>query len=81
MMTSERLLYRNLSGKIRDTMELCLYNAVLGGGDLQGKAFSYENRLATWGDESAKRADWFEGELRAFGLGRHRRPEAYLDGF
>jgi DUF1680 family protein len=63
MMTSERLLYRNLSGKVRDTMELCLYNAVLGGGDLQGKAFSYENRLATWGDESAKRADWFEGEL------------------
>ena len=64
MMTSERLLYHKLNGKVRDTMELCLYNAVLGGGDLHGKAFSYENRLATFGDESALRADWFEGESR-----------------
>jgi len=64
MMTSERLLYHNLDGKVRDTMELCLYNAVLGGGDLAGKAFSYENRLATYGEESALRADWFEGKSR-----------------
>jgi DUF1680 family protein len=62
MMTSERLLAHKLDGKVRDTMELCLYNAVLGGGDLHGKAFSYENSLTTYGEESAKRKDWFEGE-------------------
>lgn len=62
MMTSERLLEHELNGKVRDTMELCLYNAVLGGGDLHGKAFSYENRLATYDDETALRKDWFEGE-------------------
>ncbi len=61
MMTAERLLSHRLDGKVRDTMELCLYNAVLGGGSLDGKAFAYANKLATYGDETAIRNDWFEG--------------------
>lgn len=62
MMTSERVLSWGLDGKVRDTMELCLLNAVLGGGSLNGKQFSYANKHATWGDEVATRNDWFEGE-------------------
>ena len=42
-------------------MELCLLNAVLGGASLSGKAFSYANKMATYGDEVATRTDWFEG--------------------
>lgn len=62
VMVSERLLSHRLSGKVRDVMELCLYNVVLGGGSLDGKAFSYANKHATWGDEVATRSEWFEGE-------------------
>lgn len=61
MMLTERILSRELDGKYRDVLELCLYNAVLGGGSLDGKGFSYANKLATYGDESALRAGWFEG--------------------
>ena len=32
MMTTERLLSHSLDGRARDVLELCLYNAVLGGG-------------------------------------------------
>ncbi|KAJ9097606.1 hypothetical protein QFC21_004640 [Naganishia friedmannii] len=60
MMTGERILSHGVDGKIRDTIELCLHNAVLGGGSLDGKAFSYANKMATYGDETAVRADWFE---------------------
>ncbi len=45
-------------------MELCLLNAVLGGGSLNGKQFSYANKQTTCGDEAATRNDWFEGEPR-----------------
>lgn len=62
MMVSERLLSYRLDGKYRDVMELCLLNAVLGGGSLDGKQFSYANKQATWGNEVATRCDWFEGE-------------------
>jgi len=62
MMTSERILSHGLDGKVRDVMELILLNAALGGGNLDGKKFSYENKLATFGDETATRNDWFEGE-------------------
>ena len=61
MMTSERILSHGLDGKVRDVMELCLLNAVLGGGSLNGKQFSYANKQATYGDEVATRKDWFEG--------------------
>ena len=66
MMTGERILSHRVDGKVRDTIELCLHNAVLGGGSLDGKAFSYANKMATYGDETAVRADWFEGESDAF---------------
>ncbi|WVR07709.1 hypothetical protein IAU60_004751 [Kwoniella sp. DSM 27419] len=62
IMTSERILSHGLDGKVRDVMELCLLNAVLGGGSLNGQQFSYANKQATYGDETATRADWFEGE-------------------
>jgi DUF1680 family protein len=62
MMLSERILSHELDGRYRDVLELCLYNAVLGGGSLDGKGFSYANKLATYGDESALRSEWFEGK-------------------
>lgn len=62
MMTSERLLSHQPDGKVRDVLERCLYNNVIGGGSLNGKQFSYANKHATYGDEVATRADWFEGE-------------------
>lgn len=68
MMTSERILSHGLDGKVRDAMELCLLNAVLGGGSLDGKAFAYANKHATYGDETAIRKEWFEGESNIPGL-------------
>ena len=59
MMTSERLLSHQLEGRVRDFMELSLYNAVIGGGSLDGKQFAYDQKLATSGDETAFRHDWF----------------------
>lgn len=61
-MTSERLLSHNLDKKARDVLERCLYNNVIGGGSLDGMKFSYANKHATTGDETAIRNDWFEGE-------------------
>ncbi|KAL4924290.1 uncharacterized protein BDV17DRAFT_295606 [Aspergillus undulatus] len=63
MMFSERILSHRLDGRYRDVLELCLYNAVLGGGSLDAKGFSYANKLATYGDESALRSEWFEDML------------------
>jgi DUF1680 family protein len=63
MMTCERLLSHQLDGGVRDTLELALLNNALGGGSLDGQQFSYANKHATWGDETAIRKDWFEGEL------------------
>jgi len=60
MMAGERLLSQSLDGAVRDVVEKCLYNNVLGGGSLNGKQFSYANKHATYGDEIATRAEWFE---------------------
>ncbi|ORX35416.1 hypothetical protein BD324DRAFT_632751 [Kockovaella imperatae] len=60
MMTCERILSHEIDGATRDVMELCLLNAVLGGGSLDGTKFAYENKLATCGNETAERSDWFE---------------------
>lgn len=60
-MTSERILSHGLDGHVRDVMELCMVNAVIAGGSLDGTAFSYANKHATYGDESAIRNEWFEG--------------------
>lgn len=61
-MIADRLISSELNGKLRDTIELCLHNAVLGAGSLDGKQFAYANKLATCGDETAIRKDWFEGK-------------------
>ena len=63
MMTCERILSHKPDGATRDIMELCLLNAVMGGGSLDGQRFAYENKLATCGEETALRNEWFEGEL------------------
>ncbi|ORY23683.1 hypothetical protein BCR39DRAFT_472930 [Naematelia encephala] len=60
MMVSERLLSHEPTGKVRDVLELCLVNTVLGGANLDGKKFFYDNRLATYDDETAERQDWFD---------------------
>ena len=65
MMVCERLLSHRRDGKWRDTLERCFFNAVLGGASLDGKRYTYENRLATWGDETCLREPWFESESEA----------------
>ena len=40
-------------------MELCFYNAVLGGMSCDGKTFAYENSLASSSGEPCKRQKWF----------------------
>ncbi|WWD18867.1 hypothetical protein CI109_103322 [Kwoniella shandongensis] len=60
MMVSERLLSHELNAKVRNVMELCLLNNVLGGASLDGSQFYYGNQLATCGDEIAERHDWFD---------------------
>ena len=61
MMLSERLLSHELDGEVREVLETCFHNTVLGGASLDGKQFSYENKLATCANESAQRKDWFDG--------------------
>lgn len=41
-------------------MELCLYNAVLTGMSLDGKAFTYVNQLASSDKDISQRHEWFE---------------------
>lgn len=41
-------------------MELCLYNAVLTGMSLDGKAFTYVNQLASSDEDPSERHEWFE---------------------
>lgn len=41
-------------------MELCLYNAVLTGMSLDGKAFTYVNQLASSDQDISQRHEWFE---------------------
>ena len=59
MMLCERLLSHTPTGRARDNLELCLLNAVLGGASLDGKFFAYANKLATSGQETAFRDEWF----------------------
>jgi uncharacterized protein len=41
-------------------LELCLYNAVLTGMSLDGKAFTYVNQLASTDTDLSERHEWFE---------------------
>jgi uncharacterized protein len=40
-------------------MELCFYNAVLGGMSCDGKQFTYTNQLASSDTDLSKREEWF----------------------
>jgi DUF1680 family protein len=63
LMVSERLLSHKLDGRLRDIMELVFLNGVIGGGSLDGHSFNYHNDQATSGEETAIRAEWFEGKF------------------
>ncbi|KAJ5281929.1 Six-hairpin glycosidase [Penicillium angulare] len=60
MMLAERMLQINLDSHYADIMELCLYNAVLTGMSLDGKAFTYVNQLASSDQDISQRHEWFE---------------------
>ncbi|KAI5296288.1 hypothetical protein KEM52_004482 [Ascosphaera acerosa] len=60
IMLAERLLQLDLDGEYADIMELCLYNAVLTGMALDGKAFTYDNQLGSSDESPSKRETWFE---------------------
>lgn len=64
MMLAERLLATNaghqLNAQWADVMELCLYNTVMGSMSLDGKAFTYENYLASCPESLCQRQGWFE---------------------
>lgn len=60
MMLAERLLSFNLNAQYADVMELCLYNTVMGSMSLDGKAFTYENYLASCPGSLCQREGWFE---------------------
>ncbi|KAK2037629.1 DUF1680-domain-containing protein [Colletotrichum somersetense] len=61
MMLAERLLHADpaLDGRYADVMELCLYNNVMTAMSLDGKAFTYENQLASCAAAPSEREDWF----------------------
>lgn len=60
MMLAERLLYLEPNSRYTDIMELCLYNTIMGSMSLDGKAFTYENYLASCQGTLCKREGWFE---------------------
>jgi DUF1680 family protein len=60
MMLAERLLKVELDSHYADIMELCLYNAVMTGMSLDGKAFTYVNQLASSDKDLSERHEWFE---------------------
>ncbi|KAF9880933.1 hypothetical protein CkaCkLH20_01975 [Colletotrichum karsti] len=61
MMLAERLLHADpeLNGEYGDVMELCLYNNVMTAMSADGKAFTYENQLASCEGARSEREDWF----------------------
>ena len=60
MMLAERMLQLDLDSKYADVMELCMYNAVLTGISLDGKAFTYVNQLGSSDGDPSKREEWFD---------------------
>ncbi|KXT05810.1 hypothetical protein AC578_1097 [Pseudocercospora eumusae] len=59
MMLAQRLLQIDLNAKFADIMELCLYNTVLTSMSHDGKAFTYDNQLASSDESLSKRSEWF----------------------
>ncbi|KAJ5523284.1 Six-hairpin glycosidase [Penicillium frequentans] len=60
MMLAERLLQIELHSDYADMIELCLYNAVLTGMSLDGKAFTYVNQLGSSDQDISQRHEWFQ---------------------
>lgn len=60
VMLAERLLYLAPDARYADVMELCLYNTVMGSMSMSGKAFTYENYLASCPGHLSQREEWFE---------------------
>ncbi|KAI3397353.1 hypothetical protein diail_10803 [Diaporthe ilicicola] len=61
MMLAERILQIELDGQYTDVLERALYNAMLTGMSVDGKAFTYVNQMATsHEDASNRREEWFE---------------------
>ncbi|KAF3759897.1 DUF1680-domain-containing protein [Cryphonectria parasitica EP155] len=61
MMLAERILQIDLNGQYTDILERALYNAMLTGMSVDGKAFTYVNQMATSEeDASNRREEWFE---------------------
>ncbi|KAI0015146.1 hypothetical protein F4780DRAFT_784444 [Xylariomycetidae sp. FL0641] len=60
MMLAERMLHVDLDSKYADIMELSLYNAVMTGMSLDGRAFTYVNQLASSESDKSGREAWFE---------------------
>ncbi|WYZ41481.1 hypothetical protein EsH8_V_000376 [Colletotrichum jinshuiense] len=61
MMLAERLLHADpeLDARYADVMELCLYNNVMTAMSADGRAFTYENQLASCDSARSEREDWF----------------------
>ncbi|KAJ6088297.1 Six-hairpin glycosidase [Penicillium sp. IBT 16267x] len=83
MMLAERLFQIELDSHYADIMELCLYNAVLTGMSLDGKAFTYVNQLASSDQDTSQRHEWFDV---AFLEEPRSQPDSYVaivavDGF
>jgi hypothetical protein len=55
---NERMFLLNGDAKYIDVIERALYNSVISGVSLDGKAFFYPNRLSSRGDEA--RSKWFD---------------------
>ncbi|CAK7226823.1 hypothetical protein SEUCBS140593_006373 [Sporothrix eucalyptigena] len=60
MMLAERLLHLDLDGRYADVMELSLYNVVMTAMDVGGRAFTYDNQLASSDTQPSRREEWFE---------------------
>ncbi|KAI3391963.1 hypothetical protein diail_6401 [Diaporthe ilicicola] len=60
MMLAEFLLHLDLNSRYAAVLELCLYNTTMGSMSRAGKAFTYENYLASCLGHLSRREVWFE---------------------
>ncbi|CAK7223847.1 hypothetical protein SBRCBS47491_005346 [Sporothrix bragantina] len=59
-MLAERLLHLDLDSRYADVLELSLYNVVMTAMDVSGRAFTYDNQLASSDKNTSHREEWFE---------------------
>ncbi|KAI1333726.1 hypothetical protein F5Y15DRAFT_410162 [Xylariaceae sp. FL0016] len=60
VMLAERFLHMELDARYADVAELCLYNNIMTGMSLDGKAFTYVNQLASSEQDKSVREEWFD---------------------